>query len=92
MQASGGDQYEQPIGEVEGALAEIWRETLQIGRVGRRDNFFELGGHSLLGVRLISQIEERLGVRASVIWAFQYPTIEQMAQAVEAVELEEGVI
>jgi len=92
MQASGGDRYEQPIGEVEGALGEIWREILQIRRVGRRDNFFELGGHSLLGVRLISQIEERLGVRASVIWTFQYPTIEQMAQAVEAVELEEGVI
>ncbi|RMN29368.1 Amino acid adenylation, partial [Pseudomonas coronafaciens pv. zizaniae] len=36
--------YETPTGEVEPALAEIWRALLGLERVGRHDHFFELGG------------------------------------------------
>ncbi|MET5020000.1 hypothetical protein AAHH78_33475, partial [Burkholderia pseudomallei] len=37
--------YEAPVGELETALAEIWRAVLGVVRVGRADQFFELGGH-----------------------------------------------
>jgi acyl carrier protein len=47
------------------ALAEIWKELLGIDSVGRSDNFFDLGGHSLLSMRLIYQVEARLGAQLS---------------------------
>ncbi|MBW3656663.1 MAG: amino acid adenylation domain-containing protein, partial [Gemmatimonadetes bacterium] len=53
--------YEAPVGETEGALAEIWSELLGVERVGRCDNFFALGGHSLLAVRVISRMRQVLG-------------------------------
>jgi acyl-coenzyme A synthetase/AMP-(fatty) acid ligase len=52
--ARGG--YEEPQGEVERELAQIWQEVLKLDRVGRQDNFFELGGHSLLAVKLIQRM------------------------------------
>ena len=48
-----GHSYEEPRGEVETSLAEIWAEVLKVERVGRRDNFFDLGGHSLLVMRVV---------------------------------------
>src|SRR5207244_11511022 len=45
-----------PRTPVEQGIAAIWREVLQIPRVGVHDNFFELGGHSLLATRVISRV------------------------------------
>jgi acyl carrier protein len=55
-----------------------------VERVGRQDNFFELGGHSLQGIKLIARIAERFAVRLSVVAVFRYPTVQQMAKAVES--------
>ncbi|MGH7979695.1 MAG: non-ribosomal peptide synthetase, partial [Limisphaerales bacterium] len=41
------EKFTPPGGPMEMALAKIWREVLQLNRVGVHDNFFELGGHSL---------------------------------------------
>ncbi|ORC58268.1 non-ribosomal peptide synthetase, partial [Pseudomonas floridensis] len=57
-----GLSHEAPEGEFEIALAEIWAEVLQVGRVGRHDHFFDLGGHSLLAMRMVSQVRQQLGV------------------------------
>jgi amino acid adenylation domain-containing protein len=75
--------YEAPQGDVEPILAAIWQTLLRVERVGRDDNFFELGGHSLHAMRLLAKITEQLTVRLSPAAVFQYPTIRQMAQAVE---------
>jgi amino acid adenylation domain-containing protein len=56
---------EPPRTQTEVALAEIWKELLGIDSVGRSDNFFDLGGHSLLSMRLIYQVEARLGAQLS---------------------------
>src|SRR5262249_8973883 len=57
LPAAAGDayvkrEYEEPVGEMERAVARIWEELLGVERVGRNDNFFELGGHSLLAVQV----------------------------------------
>jgi acyl carrier protein len=77
-------QYIAPRTEVERTLAQIWAELLQVEQVGVQDNFFELGGHSLHGIRLITKVEERLAVCLSAIAVFKCPTVEQMAELVEA--------
>ncbi|HEU0302474.1 MAG TPA: phosphopantetheine-binding protein, partial [Longimicrobium sp.] len=66
-EAYGRRTYEAPVGEIETVLAELWRDLLDVGEVGRWDNFFTLGGHSLLAVRLIERMRQRgfrMGVRA----------------------------
>jgi fengycin family lipopeptide synthetase D len=54
-----GTGYVEPVGEVERAVAEVWREVLRVGQVGVHDNFFDLGGHSLLLVQVHSLLQER---------------------------------
>jgi Condensation domain/Phosphopantetheine attachment site/AMP-binding enzyme C-terminal domain len=61
--AVAGDGYEPPAPGLEQLIAEVWRELLQVNRVGADDNFFELRGNSLLSLRAITAIEARAGCR-----------------------------
>ena len=83
-------EYEAPRGEVEEALAAVWRELLKLERVGRQDNFFELGGHSLLAVRLQSRVLERLKVQLPLVSLFGEPALAAQAQAIERMLAEAG--
>ncbi|HEX8694765.1 MAG TPA: amino acid adenylation domain-containing protein, partial [Longimicrobium sp.] len=69
-----------PRGELEQALAEIWREVLGVERVGIHDRFFDLGGNSLLIVQVYDRVTARLGERISLVELFQYPTIAALAE------------
>jgi len=82
--AYAGTQYVPPEGEVEEALAEVWRTLLGIGRVGRCDNFIELGGHSLLATRMVSRLRELFHVALPLSAVFDAPTVEQLAQLISA--------
>ena len=53
----------EPQTETERLIAGIFKEVLQIDRVGRFDNFFDLGGHSLLAVQVVNSFEKATGVR-----------------------------
>ncbi|WP_340618805.1 amino acid adenylation domain-containing protein, partial [Xenorhabdus entomophaga] len=72
--------YEAPQGEVEVALATIWRELLQVEKISRHDSFFALGGHSLLAVRMIERLR-CMGLGISVQALFQHPTLNVLAQS-----------
>ncbi|NBJ19131.1 amino acid adenylation domain-containing protein [Burkholderia thailandensis] len=76
--------YEAPEGDVEAALAEIWREVLGLERVGRGDHFFELGGHSLAAVRVATRVAERLARDVPVRALFEAPILAPYAQRVAA--------
>ena len=75
--------YEEPQGETERILADIWAEVLKLERVGRHDNFFELGGHSLLAITLIGRMRQK-GITADVRSLFVAPTLALLAAAVGA--------
>ncbi|MDC9613220.1 amino acid adenylation domain-containing protein [Xenorhabdus khoisanae] len=72
--------YEAPQGEVEVALATIWRELLEVEKISRHDSFFALGGHSLLAVRMIERLRS-MGLGISVQALFQHPTLNVLAQS-----------
>ena len=74
-------EYEEPRGATEMTLADIWKELLDVPRVGRHDNFFELGGHSLLAVQLVSRIRERLNRDSTLRAVFEHPTLADLAGA-----------
>jgi hypothetical protein len=64
--------------ELERRIADIWRELLQVDRVGLDDPFFELGGHSLLVVRMHSRIRREIG-DVSITALFDHPTVRRLA-------------
>nr|WP_324251528.1 non-ribosomal peptide synthase/polyketide synthase [Photorhabdus thracensis] len=73
--------YQAPQGEIETALASIWRELLGVEQISRHDNFFALGGHSLLVVRMIESLR-RIGLGVSVQTLFRHQTLRVLAQSV----------
>jgi amino acid adenylation domain-containing protein len=75
--------YEAPLGEVEETVAAIWGEILGVRQIGRNDDFFELGGHSLLGIKLVGAINMRLSCSLSISAVFRYPTLAELARAVD---------
>ncbi|ASS75247.1 hypothetical protein CIG75_09800 [Tumebacillus algifaecis] len=77
-----GVQYVPPRDELEWQLATVWQDVLGQARVGIEDDFFTIGGHSLLAVRLLAEVEKRLGMRLQMASLFQHPTVEQLAELV----------
>jgi acyl carrier protein len=69
-----------PRDAIELQLLGVWETVLDVHPLGIHDNFFELGGHSLLAVKLMSHIQQQLGVRLPVSALFQSPTIATLAQ------------
>jgi hypothetical protein len=79
-----GEPYVAPRSELESLIAGIWREVLEVERVGVHDNFFNLGGHSLLMIRVNSRLRETLRAELPVIEMFKYPTVSALAEHLSA--------
>ena len=77
-----------PRSPLEERLAALWREVLEVERVGVHDDFFDLGGQSILATRLMSRIHAELGVRLPVAELLRGPTIEQVARQIAGAGVE----
>ena len=75
-------EHEEPQGDIEEAIAQIWKDLFHLDRIGRNDNFFALGGNSLLGMDLSEMFMTRLALEVPVVMIFQYPTIAEIAQVI----------
>jgi acyl carrier protein len=64
---------------IEKILGGIWQRLLGFERIGIEDDFFELGGHSLLAVQVISELEEKTGIKLSLTDFFEHPIILEIA-------------
>ena len=83
--------YEEPVGEMETKLAEVWAEVLKLEKIGRHDNFFELGGHSLMAVRVATRLRESFKVDIPLRRMFEAPTIAQLAEVIDQAMQTAGV-
>ncbi len=70
-----------PRNETERAMVEIWRQVLEVERVGIDDNFFDLGGHSLLAAQVVARVRAALGVELPLRAMFESPTIAGLSPA-----------
>jgi len=79
--------YQEPSGEVETAIAEIWCEALRLERLGVADNFFELGGNSLLGVNIVAELRKRfVQIELPPHVLYEAPTVAALAALVTAAQ------
>ncbi|KJD42170.1 non-ribosomal peptide synthetase [Paenibacillus terrae] len=83
---SSGAKYVPPQNQLQVQLVSIWKDVLELDRIGIKDNFFEAGGHSLRATHVISLIHKELHKNVQLKDLFQHPTIEQLAQVIEALE------
>ncbi len=79
-----GAEYVAPSNEIEEKLVSIWKEVLELGKIGVNDNLFELGGHSLKAINISSKISMELNVSVPLKEIFKTPTIKGLASYVES--------
>lgn len=72
--------YEEPTDEVEKKILNIWKESLNIDKIGINDDFFILGGQSLLAAEVIEKINSEFKVHVLLKEIFYAPTIKQLAK------------
>jgi acyl carrier protein len=75
--------YIEPRNEVERKLAELWKQTLHIDRIGIHDSFFELGGDSVLAAQILALIRKAYDISINPQDAFEAFTIEKLAMMLE---------
>jgi amino acid adenylation domain-containing protein/FkbH-like protein len=76
--------YMAPRSDLETQVAAIWSQVLGLSRIGSKDNFFELGGHSLSAIQVISRLRENLNVELPLSCVFDAPTVEALADRLNA--------
>ncbi|WP_196441344.1 phosphopantetheine-binding protein [Planomonospora sp. ID67723] len=70
---------------VEEKVGEIWRHVLDVPADMKDATFFDLEGESISAIRLVSRIEEELGVSIEVGELFEEdPNLEALIQKVVA--------
>ncbi|MBV4530693.1 non-ribosomal peptide synthetase [Pseudomonas sp. SWRI107] len=79
--AQARQHYHAPANALEEQLAQIWREVLNVSRIGVQDNFFELGGDSILSIQVVSRARQ-LGLQFTPRDLFQHQTIQTLAGVV----------
>lgn len=75
--------YRPPGTEVEHVLVDVFADVLGAERVGVDDSFFELGGNSLSAVRVVAEVQSRLGRALPMQWVVSDPTPAAIAARVE---------
>ncbi|EBW6040443.1 amino acid adenylation domain-containing protein [Salmonella enterica subsp. enterica serovar Infantis] len=74
---------EEPQGETENAIADIWRELLSLEKINREQGFFELGGDSLMATRFLTRITQTLGVTLPMREMFITSQLYLLAQRID---------
>ncbi|MGB7605373.1 MAG: amino acid adenylation domain-containing protein [Lutisporaceae bacterium] len=80
---STGTEYEAPRDNTEEILVDIWRDVLEVEKIGINDNFFELGGHSLKATSLIAKIHKILNVEVPLKEIFTNLTIKRISEYIK---------
>jgi oxalate---CoA ligase len=77
-------QYAAPRSPLEAALVELWKQALQVERVGIHDDFRQLGGDSLSAATLLTQISATYEVPPETLVFEEVPTVAEMAERLQA--------
>ena len=71
---------------LEESIATVWREVLNLERIGVHDNFFDLGGHSLKAMQVVSRLRRTFRNEIALRDMFDFPTIAELADVARTLE------
>jgi tyrocidine synthetase III len=74
--------YVPPRNSLEEKLVEIWKDKLQLDKIGIKDNYFHMGGDSIKSIGLLTAINEGLGKNLKVADLYVNNTIELLANKI----------
>ena len=75
--------YVAPKSQLECNIAFVWKEVLDLDKIGLDDNFFDLGGNSLLSHELSIRLSAALLKPVSTLQIFSHPNIRALAKLLE---------
>ncbi|UCH98498.1 MAG: SDR family NAD(P)-dependent oxidoreductase, partial [Candidatus Aminicenantes bacterium] len=75
-----------PRTEEERTLVKIWKEILEVAKIGIDDNFFVSGGNSLKCFALISKMHKELNIKVPPEEIFKRPTIRGLSEYIKGSE------
>ena len=71
-----------PRDRTESTLAAIWKDVLQLERIGINDRFLDLGGDSLRATQILGRTMQAFGIELSVSDLIRTETIAQRAELI----------
>ncbi|SMO83525.1 amino acid adenylation domain-containing protein [Chryseobacterium rhizoplanae] len=75
--------YEAVINETEQTLEEIWKEVLDVKRIGRKVSFFNLGGTSIKATQIVTRVFKAFNTQISIRAIFSYQSIAELAAFID---------
>ena len=78
---SSGSRVE--LTEMEQQLVEVWESLLGLEGIQPDCHFFEVGGDSLTALRMLVQLDKRLGMSFTLADLFKAPTLGELAKVIE---------
>ncbi|MFD2169296.1 type I polyketide synthase [Tumebacillus lipolyticus] len=79
--------YVAPRSDLESVIAGFWSELFGVKQPSVHADFFDLGGNSLVAIQLVTRMRKQFGMEFPINTIFESPTIESLAQMVEANQL-----
>jgi len=85
-----GTEYIAPATDKEKIIAQIWKEVLQLDKIGIHDNFFDLGGNSMLLLKATNKLRDAFAYKGEIPFMvmFQYTTIYTLSEYLQQLENE----
>jgi acyl carrier protein len=71
--------YTPPQTDMEKKILEVWKEILQVDKMGIHDNYFELGGNSFDIIRINKRIKEIFQMDIPIVTMFRFTTVYSLA-------------
>lgn len=82
-----GIVFKEPETNWEKTLLAIWKEILDVPKIGILDDFFDLGGHSIKLIKLANRIYQKFGIRLLLSDLFKNSTIESQSSLISSSKL-----
>ncbi len=76
--------YSAPFTAMEHMVCDVFARILKLDKVGMDDDFFLLGGNSLKAVFIINGIEERCGIRITIMDVFRNTTPKKIVSLLDS--------